>query len=85
MVGRGHNSQPQIDEVVSVSRRLRNNDLQTCNVILDFQTRSVVLANMDGVTVPKDWTKIRDFYHQHYAKYIDQLENLNAPAVDSGV
>jgi hypothetical protein len=43
-------------------------------VILDFQTQTVLLSTMDGVTVPKDWWKIRNFYHQHYKKLIEDLE-----------
>jgi hypothetical protein len=29
---------------------------------------------MDGVVVPKDWQRIRDFYHQHYKQIIQDLE-----------
>jgi len=64
----------QMDELVSVSRRLKNADLQTSAVILDFQTQQVVLSSLNGVTVPRDWWRIRDFYHGHYAKMIQDLE-----------
>jgi hypothetical protein len=64
----------QMDETISVSKRLRTKDYQTSAVILDFQSRQVIQASMDGVTVPKDWNRIRDFYHQHYAKLIEDLE-----------
>ena len=64
----------QMDETVSVSKRLRTKDYQTSAVILDFQSRQVVQASMDGVTVPKDWNRIRDFYHRHYARLIEDLE-----------
>ena len=43
-------------------------------MILDFKTRQVLQASMDGVTVPRDWNRIRDFYHQHYARLIEDLE-----------
>ena len=64
----------QMDEVVSVSKKIKLRDSQSSAVILDFKTRQVIQASMDGVTVPKDWNRIRDFYHQHYARLIEDLE-----------
>jgi len=68
----------QLDEVVSVVQRIKTRDLQSAAVILDFQTQSVVKCSMDGVVVPKDWQRIRDFYHQHYSRIIDDLEKLHS-------
>ena len=67
----------QMDEVVSVSKRTRMRDIQTASVILDFRSQQVIKCSLDGTVVPKDWTRIRDFYHQHYAKIIDDLELIN--------
>jgi len=64
----------QMDEVVTVARRSRMRDIQSAAVILDFQTRSVVKCSMDGTVAPKDWQRIRDFYHQYYSQVIDDLE-----------
>lgn len=64
----------KLDESVSASKNLRTRDIQTSAVILDFQTQRVLQSTLDGVTVPKDWWKIRDFYHQHYKKMIEDLE-----------
>jgi hypothetical protein len=64
----------KLDEMVSASKKLKTNDLQTAAVVLDFGTQQVVLATLDGITVPKDWWKIRDFYHRHYKKLIEDLE-----------
>lgn len=64
----------QMDEVISIANRTKNRDIQTAAVILDFQTRSVVKCSMDGTVVPKDWNRIRDFYHQYYSQIIDDLE-----------
>jgi len=72
----------QMDEVVSVSRRLRTKDFQTSAVILDFKSKQVVQAFLDGVTVPKDWNRIRDFYHQHYARLIEDLEAVYPSVTD---
>jgi hypothetical protein len=68
----------QMDEVVSIAKRIKNRDIQSAAVILDFETRTVVKCSMDGVVVPKDWQRIRDFYHQHYSQVIDDLEKLHS-------
>ena len=64
----------QMDELVSVSKKIKRIDLQTSSVILDFQKGQVIIASMDGTTIPKDFLRIRDFYHQHYKRLIDDLE-----------
>lgn len=64
----------KLDESVSASKNLKTRDIQTSAVILDFQTQQVLQSTLDGVTVPKDWWRIRDFYHQHYKKMIEDLE-----------
>jgi hypothetical protein len=71
-----------MDEIVSVSKKIKLSDSQSCSVILDFKTQQVVQASMDGVTVPKDWNRIRDFYHQHYARLIEDLEAVYPPITD---
>lgn len=79
----------QMDEIVSVLKKLKLRDLQTCAVILDFHTQQVIQASMDGTTLPKNWWRIRDFYHQHYKKIIEDLESFHglkiiaADALDS--
>ena len=64
----------QMDEVVTVAKRTNTRDIQSAAVILDFKLQSVVKCSMDGVVVPKDWNRIRDFYHQFYAHIMDDLE-----------
>ena len=66
-----------MDEVVGVSRNLKDRDLQTASVILDFRQSQVLKCSLDGTIVPKDWNRIRDFYNQHYSKIIEQLEKDN--------
>lgn len=85
MVKEGMKMREQTDEIISVSKKIKLNDVQTAAVILDFRDCRVCQASLDGKTVPKDWTRIRDFYHQHYADVIDQLEKINgtAPKVEA--
>ena len=67
----------KIDEVMAVTRNIKRSDLQTCNVILDFKTLSVLKCSMGGTQVPRDWDRIVGYYHQHYASTIERLFNEN--------
>jgi hypothetical protein len=73
----------QMDEVVTVARQTRMRDIQSAAVILDFKTRAVVKCSMDGTVVPKDWQRIRDFYHQHYSQVIEDLEKRYSETGDT--
>ena len=63
-----------MDEVVSLARRTRTRDLQTCSVILDFKTRSVVKCSVGDQIGTRDFQVVRDYYHTHYANLIEALE-----------
>lgn len=67
----------QMDEVVSVAARLKRRDLASANVILDFETQSVLKCTMSGTNVPKDWEKIVAFYYEHYSATFERLFKEN--------
>ena len=67
----------QIDEVMAVAQSLKRRDHQTANVILDFRTLSVLKCSMSGVTVPRDFNRIVEYYHQHYESTISRLFREN--------
>ena len=67
----------QVDESMSLSRNIKSRDLQTANVILDFQSQTVLKCTMDGATVPKDWDKIVAYYYKHYPAIIERLFKEN--------
>jgi hypothetical protein len=67
----------QIDEVMAVATRLKPRDHQTANVILDFKTLTVLKCSMSGVTVPRDFNRIVEYYHQHYESTITRLFQEN--------
>ena len=67
----------QIDEITAVSRNLKKRDIQTCSVILDFQTLSVVKCSLDGTVVPRDWDRIVSYYNQFYENIIERLLEEN--------
>ena len=73
----------QVDEAMTLSRNIKQRDLQTANVILDFRDLAVIKCNMDGVTVPKDWDHVMSYYYQHYSATIERLfvENGHEPPV----
>ena len=63
----------QMDEVMTVARKLRLRDYQYSAVILDFKHCKVVQASLQGTTIPKDFDRIAQYYHQHYASTIERL------------
>jgi hypothetical protein len=75
----------QIDEVMTVTKKLRTRDWQTANVILDFKECQVLAASVKGMTATRDWDTVVSYYYQHYTHTIERLflENGHAtPEVD---
>ena len=72
----------KIDETTAVARNLKPHDLQTCSVILDFKKLQVIKAHMNGVTVPKDFNRIVEYYIQHYENIIKRLFTENGYEID---
>jgi hypothetical protein len=67
----------KIDEVMAVAKNVKNRDLATANVILDFRKLEVVKCSMGGVSVPRDFNRIVEYYMQHYESTITRLFNEN--------
>ena len=67
----------QIDEQVSISKRLRTSDIQTCNVIMDFNKKKVEKCVVEGNVVETDWNKLNEYYKRIYPTLINQLEKNN--------
>ena len=65
----------QIDEVVSVSKNTRPNDIQTCSVIMDYKNRKVDKCVIEGKKVDTDWEKLDAYYRQLYPNIIERLES----------
>lgn len=72
----------QIDEVMSVSKKLRTRDLQSASVIIDFRDLKVMQATLDGKTIPKDFDRIVQYYMQHYEQVIRRLFHENGYEVE---
>ena len=67
----------QIDEQVSIAKRVRTSDLQMCNVIMDYGKKKVDKCVVEGKVVDTDWNKLNDYYKRIYPTLIDQLEKNN--------
>jgi hypothetical protein len=72
----------QIDESTAVSRNIKTRDLQTASVILDFKKLQVIKAQLNGVSVPKDFNRIVEYYMQHYKSTIERLFKENGYEID---
>jgi hypothetical protein len=64
----------QIDEQVTVSKKVKKSDNQTCNVILDFAEKKVQRCIIEGKLVDTDWARLVEYYRQIYPQLIEQLE-----------
>lgn len=64
----------QIDEQVSISRRVKQADLQTCNVILDYADKKIVKCVIEGKRLDTDWDRMNEYYKKIYPNLINQLE-----------
>lgn len=71
----------QIDELVTVSKRVKPADLQTCNVIIDYGAKKVQKCVIEGKVVDTDFEKMDAYYKQVYPNLIDQLEKEAAITV----
>jgi hypothetical protein len=71
----------QIDEVMTLSNRLRTRDWQTANVVLDFKECKVLLASVKGMSATKDWDTIVSYYYKHYTATIERLFQENGHAM----
>ena len=64
----------QIDEMVTVSKKVKPADLQTCNVIIDYADKKIEKCVIEGKTVDTDFERMDTYYKQVYPNLIGQLE-----------
>jgi hypothetical protein len=64
----------QIDEMVSVTKRVRTSDMNNANVILDFADKKVVKCIIENKEHNTTFEKMRDYYARIYPNLVDQLE-----------
>jgi len=64
----------QIDEQVAVGKKVKQSDIQTCNVIIDYADKKVLKCVIEGKVVETDFEKMDTYYKQVYPNLIGQLE-----------
>jgi hypothetical protein len=64
----------QINEMVSVSKRVRTSDMNSQNVIIDFAEQKVVKCIIEGKEHPTTFELMRDYYAKVYPTLVEQLE-----------
>ena len=64
----------QIDELVNVSRKIKNSDITTKNVILDYADKKVEKCVIEGSNHDTSFEKMDAYYKRVYPKLIEQLE-----------
>ena len=71
----------QIDEMVTITKRVKQADIQSCNVIMDYAKRKVDKCVIEGKTHDTTWDKMNEYYEKIYPNLIKQLENSNSEAL----
>ena len=64
----------QIDEQVTVGKKVKTSDIQTCNVIIDYAKKKVDKCIIEGKKVDTDFERMNDYYKRIYPSLIAQLE-----------
>ena len=72
----------QIDEVMTVSKKIKTRDWQTANVILDFKDQKVLAASVQGMTATRDWDTVVSYYYKHYTHTIERMFEENGHKLD---
>ena len=67
----------KIDEVMSLSNRVKPKDLQTASIILDFRDQVVLKCVIDGKSMPKERDTIVAYYYKHYQATMERLFKEN--------
>lgn len=67
----------KINESVKLDTKVRDRDLRSASVIIDYRDRKIVKSNFEEELGPDnqhDFDTINNFYKQHYPDMIAQLE-----------
>jgi hypothetical protein len=64
----------QIDEQIEVAMRVRDKDIQMCNVIVDFKEKKVEKCLIEGRVINNSFDQLKDYYTKIYPAIIERLE-----------
>lgn len=63
----------KIDEVMTISKKLKIKDWQMTNVILDFKELKVLKCSLDALQGDKDWNRVVSYYYKYYPATCERL------------
>lgn len=66
----------KIDEQVEITKNLKERDITTANVIIDFKEKKIQKSTIQGQVIDTDYDTIVSHYKQVYPDYIAELEKL---------
>ena len=64
----------QIDEVLKVSKKIKNTDLSTCNIIMDYADKKVEKCVIEGKKLDTSFDQLHEYYKKIYPALVEQLE-----------
>lgn len=64
----------QIDEQVEVAMRVKDKDIQSCNVIVDFKEKTVNKCVIEGKKIDNTFDQLKDYYSKIYPAVIERLD-----------
>jgi hypothetical protein len=64
----------QIDEMITVGKRIKNSDTQTSNIICDFKEKKIIKSVIESKVLTLEWDKVLEYYKRVYPVLIAQLE-----------
>ena len=67
----------RIDEQAEIADKLKNRDIQTCNIIMDFKEKKMQKCVIDGQALLTDWETSVAYYSKVYPDVIDELIEAN--------
>ena len=72
-----HKADGKIDEGMTIATRVRPQDWQMANVILDFKELKVLKASLRNNNISKDWDQIVGYYYPFYTNIMERLLQEN--------
>ena len=67
----------KIDEQVEIAKALKERDISTASIILDFKEKRVQKSIIQGQNVPVVWDTVVAHYRQVYPDYVAELEKMH--------
>lgn len=64
----------QIDEMVSVAKKVNSTDISKANIVVDFAKKKLLKCVIEGKPHDSTYELIREYYHKIYPTLIEQLE-----------